>query len=60
MCPASGLVYPISCYDNIILALENLIHRDGHYLNTLLLRAKKMVNDISHPIVRPTVWHVDA
>jgi hypothetical protein len=30
------------------------------HLKASLLRARKTVNDISHPMVRPTIWHVEA
>ena len=32
----------------------------GVYLNASLLRARKTVKDISHPMVRPIVWLVEA
>jgi hypothetical protein len=32
----------------------------GAYLNASLLKARKTVKDISHPMVRPIVWLVEA
>ena len=48
--------------DCMISALTHSISRTetGVYLNASLLRARKTVKDISHPIVRPIVWLVEA
>jgi hypothetical protein len=40
-------------------ATAYLIFRRLTRLNASLLRARKTVNDINQPVVRPTVWHVE-
>lgn len=51
--PHLALVY-------MTLALVYSICWGPAHLKASLLRARKTVNDISHPMVRPTVWHVEA